>query len=1484
MKSRFAKIGLCIVILVSLLAVSFALIRPVYIGLGNYMRSKLAILNSSLNEKCGLNVSYSSLSPSILTGIKLKGIVVSDTSSGQDVLSIKKATVDFSIRNLIKGDFENALSKIVINDVNGKIVKEKNSAWIDYLIAQNLEKKKNEESEKKSIVEMLADSDINFELPCNININNLTLTFVDEQSKIDTTIFLRRILAEKTLTQGKYNIQLLGQVFGAIEKNEFSSNLYVQSSLLQKLNNSSAVIQLFNSSFNNYNFGQFGFLGEYNDAVFNFRMLPTIQNLYVELKTNFKTQESDLNLFSDNFRVSQLVRSFKSGTSLASLSGILLTSRLSVHYDWGAQKINYNASGNAILPESLIDGGLSVNYAFNGNQNYVQVSYLNALSEKIDLGFSGGVNIKALQPEGVLSINKFQLENERSIQAEIFLEPLSKGFMAFSPEIMFEDKTFTAAMFNLIPQPEGFDFDFEVYDYSHAETGETGHLTLDGNYLTASKFLQSNLNIDGMYIDSLLQTAAFFMGKNQSSFVNDASSIFKHTIFSTSVYISAEGTDYSFSIPSAIIADTVSDNKMLMVALDGNKDNIQLTRFELILDDKNIVATAHAENLIEPISKQPQTILAGMVEYNSIPYNFSGLISKDWINITGDYGLNFTFMNDLESDNLLGNFALMEFPIKLSDSSLLSFTADTNFSYNRDEKINASINKFQIESLDGISQINPVFDFVGNVDKSGVYLENISYNDLVSELAGSGFVIWDYYDSNFVNLVYDISLQDTLYNERVSLKGNITNPENKPFSTETFLKDYYISFEAELVSFRTGRFTGSTNTSDTMNANISVTGNLSNPFVSISVPRGMFTIENRPVNFSLQASVVDLELEVTSAEFQVEYTIINNVFAKFSFADWIGSLSFNFSTVVLDKTLIAPIQCSVKGIIPEENKDAVPDSFEVDIKTEKLSGTFIKSQQPISVHILKLPEETFITSSENLGLSATILSTGELTGSVINGIPFNLKLEGNLKRNIGIHFYDIDADVVRFTKLIDFDIIKFYSGKVVGDFWIRGTNKNRSFDGMVMLIPGELSMPDYFKTRAKTDIVYFSFEKNRIFTPKTRFYLKKSPVDITLSFLFNDLKFDSFNVLVETIGDAYIPININIPQVHIKGNAQADLEISVEEKSATVLGSIVVKDTTAEFGNSTITDVVTTVNQSINEDSKIYEKQFDVEVMLDVTMQSRVQVFYSTFIRGLVVPNSRVTFAYNSAQENMAIDGSVPLRSGEIIYLNSSFYIKEGRIDFSDTDIGFDPYVTIRAETRERDSQNNDVTISLSIDHQRISELTPKLTSSPAKSEKDIMELLGNFVTARSENVTSFMLATGDYALQTLLIRKVENALRDFLNFDILSIRTMVVQNALKYSMAQSSEQQGITISNFLDNTTVYIGKYFGNALYADAMLRLVYNKNRISDGSTLQGLILQPEIGFEMESPLAKIRWSLAPDLSDLSRNNFVIIPSLTLSWKFDF
>ena len=251
------------------------------------------------------------------------------------------------------------------------------------------------------------------------------------------------------------------------------------------------------------------------------------------------------------------------------------------------------------------------------------------------------------------------------------------------------------------------------------------------------------------------------------------------------------------------------------------------------------------------------------------------------------------------------------------------------------------------------------------------------------------------------------------------------------------------------------------------------------------------------------------------------------------------------------------------------------------------------------------------------------------------------------------------------------------------------------------------------------------------------------------------------------------------------------------------------------------------------------------------------------------------------------LKGDIVLRGGEVTYLSRSFYLKEGRIVLNETQNSFDPNLTIRAETRERDENDEPVTITLSAIRQNVSNFNPQLTSSPAKSENEIMSLLGQIVTAdsSSEGKIDFgnLLAAGlDFGVQVTVLRKAEDSLRDFFNFDIFSMRTMLLQNALKQSL-NTDQNTEYTFGNYFDNSTVYIGKYFGSNLYADAMLQWSYDSSKYKKDDPVSGIVFQPELGFELSAPFANIRWSYAPDLGSLL-DSFVSATSITLSWKYSF
>lgn len=1459
MKSRFFKLALCVSILFSLVATSLFFAKSVSRRLDSALRSRIETLNAGLVKNFGISISYSSLSPSILTGIGIKGIALEDAKSGRTFLTVKKATVRYSLRQILKGNFGDAVSEVVVNTATADLLPDADFPLMDLLKSISLEGTE----------------------PFKVRVNNVRVTYTDAENDFFSLCTFRRIYVGRAFSNGKYSAGFTGTLSGRYGKNSFSSNVVLESSILNEIDNSSAVVQFFNTKFNSYSVSRIGFLGEYAGSVFKLKMLPVIPNLYAEAAYDTASKDARASIRCRDFRLSHIVSGIKPRTPADLVSSLLVSVSADASYNFDTKKLGYSSGGTVVVPESKgFDGITTVSYSLNGNESFVSIPYLNASSSFFEAEYSGGIYLKTVQPDGILTVKRFLLPNGESGSAEFFLEPFENGFMVFSPEILFGEKVFTAAQMVVAPQPDGYGFDFDVYDYSHAETGEPGVLKLTGNYLTASRFLQSNISAEGMYIDSLLETVSFFLGKSTSSFVKDIAPVFRTAIFSTDVYVSSYDGDFSYSIPSAIIADTDSDSNMLVLALDGNRENIQLRQLEFIFNDQRIRAEAHAENITDAASDGVNTALSGQIEYNEIPYAFSGLIGDGWISITGDYGLNFSMMTDSDTDSILGTFALNEFPVRLKRSAISLF-ADSSFSYNAADKFNLNISRFTVKGFDGLTDNSPAFSLTGTVNKDGAVFNEISFTDTSSNLIGNGSVNWTAENGNFARADYTVMLEDSLYNEKLELTGNVSNPMKNPFSVDALLNEYSVDTMITVSRFRTGRLAGNPFLPDTMDMNITLTGNLSNPMFFLSVPSGTILLNNTPFVFSLQATVIDREFEVESAYAKWGASEISNVSARFSLKDWLGLASCRAETAVMGKTISAPVDISVKGT--KNGGEKIPGIFSIDISTQRLSGTLVRTSKPAFVHIDTAPDETKFYSSENIGVSGFVLKNGTFFAEVDNKLPLKMKIDGNVKdKNSDWRFSEITVNLAELLDAIDYDLIKLYEGTLIGEFKITGGKNGRGFDGEMQIVPAEFSMPEYFRNHARTEVIYVHLDKDRIYTPPTRCMLKRSPVDVTVIVDFSKLVFESVTILVKTVGNTYAPLNINMNQVHVKGNSQTDLEITVESNGVNVAGSIAVKDTTAEFGVSTITDVVSSFKQPVQDDS------FNVQVDLDVTMESRVQVFYGSLLRGLIVPGSEVRFSYDSADDNiMTLDGDVPIRSGEIIYLNSSFYIKEGNITFSESDAGIDPYVSLTADNLEFDEDNNEVTISISIDHQKISALSPTLTSSPSKSREEIMELLGNFVSGNSGSMSEFALSAGDLTLQTMLMRKIETGLRDFLKFDILSIRTAVVQNTVKYAFMRDSDQQGINVSNFFDNTAVYIGKYINKDLYVDAMLRLSYNKGRVNDPSTLQGLIFKPEFGFELKSEfpsIPNIRWSLAPDLSDLSLSKIMIIPSMTLSWKFNF
>ena len=228
----------------------------------------------------------------------------------------------------------------------------------------------------------------------------------------------------------------------------------------------------------------------------------------------------------------------------------------------------------------------------------------------------------------------------------------------------------------------------------------------------------------------------------------------------------------------------------------------------------------------------------------------------------------------------------------------------------------------------------------------------------------------------------------------------------------------------------------------------------------------------------------------------------------------------------------------------------------------------------------------------------------------------------------------------------------------------------------------------------------------------------------------------------------------------------------------------------------------------------------------------------------------------------------------------------KGISKFNQDDIS-NPLITINAETREKDEKGQNVKIVMDVQKQYLLDFVPRFTSVPPKSENEIRMLLGQIAVADSNSATNFLFAASDYALQSTVVRKAENKLRDLCNFDIFSVRTTILQNTIMQNMEKNnSTENNSVVSNLFGNSTVYIGKYFGNDIYFDALFHWSFDekKSDSSGSSSNQGIIFHPELGLEFDAPFADIRWGFAPDFEENFLQSWTTqSTSLTLSWHLE-
>jgi hypothetical protein len=457
----------------------------------------------------------------------------------------------------------------------------------------------------------------------------------------------------------------------------------------------------------------------------------------------------------------------------------------------------------------------------------------------------------------------------------------------------------------------------------------------------------------------------------------------------------------------------------------------------------------------------------------------------------------------------------------------------------------------------------------------------------------------------------------------------------------------------------------------------------------------------------------------------------------------------------------------------------------------------------------------------------------------------------------------------------DFDIS---SGYAVGALQIRGSLENPEFYGRFRGENLRMRVPRFLAVDIVPVDMNLVFDGSEIHFGDTIASCGSGMGVVSGDFWLEKWIPVSFALNVTVGKDRPLPFKFDLGGILAQGTASGALNIAMTDLVLNVKGDLIAQETEISLNAAEI---------AVSQEEALWE-DISVPVIADlsITTGRKVEFLWPTrefpMLQAYADLGARANIRVNSLDRSFTFTGDVKLRGGEVFYFERSFYIRNGILAFRENQNQFDPRITIRAEARDRAS-NGPVTISMVVDNAPLQSLTPRFESSPALSQTEILSLLGqNFVGAAREDGSvsnPFISSSVDFLTQSQVIRRAQGALRDLLHLDMFSIRTQFIQKAA-FSFIGLQEQPVDRIGwvgNYFDNTSVFIGKYIGSEMFAQAMLSLRYDENK----QTFGGYTFEPDFGIELRSPLGNIRWNLVPTHPETW---YLEDCSFTISWNFSF
>lgn len=1469
-----ARYKIELLIFIFILILSFSFFRPFVRSLENKLSAMRDTILTGLERTYRIRISYASLSPSILRGLSLRNVKIYDAEHNTEIADFETFSIQYRFFALLTGKTSAVLDSVSI--VNGSINFDALENEVLLAKINDILQSPSQKTVAPSDNQVRSFFSNQFE-PLSIRIKNIRIRFKDAVQSLDAWISEGHCLIDSeaiTMSMSSTTSYLNGKYPGL---GQAETAFTIEGKFNTDLSAGSAVAHFSHISTAQFGIDRLKLFTDYRNNVFTFNTMQDFQPIDFAASWDVATNNIKGTFSCKDFVPMQSVKFYTAPKSFAQFLPLTMTG--TANFAITQQALDWNTDFTFNVPtlsfSSYRIAPSKLRVTANGNNKDISISRLSLQSSDIDLYSKCAFNLDTKLPSGFFKVNTFKLPSGTSVSADIQFSTRGKDVVCTVHSLTAGEEAMLKNIgLTLTPSDKKIDYMLSAEDGYGKYTFDGSYIFDDETVTDGKGFLELHGAFDAVSIGNLYQ---FGRAAYPAADIPQAA-LLQDMQCTTEFYISSDLRSFSYNCIRLVLVSNTLNDFYALLSLKGNQSSFALT--DIDISYKNMYVRGEITADFERLN---DIIFGSNLVINSVGYQIQGFFSQNTLNVYGDYGLAVSALYDRET-GVKGSIKVAEMPLPFLP---LFLTLDSEFRYTNIKQWEYKIYDGQMSygSPTSLTQSALAMKFNGKADPSGLVFTDVTVGS--EDTLRGGVTIKARAD--------DGAQQPNYRNYRAEM--NLLSPDNNEAFTLnadfSFAERTHINGTLNIENISLARFFYTQSKGHSISASTSFSGSPEAFSFRFDLPHLSLFVRGKDLNATGTLTIENGTAVLTADKIDWGVHHITGINGNFSFADIAGMIEADYAGNAATKQMKAHINTVFTGVQPSEKEGSgilsklknLSDQFTLTTNLSNWQFGSSSGKDAVPISIIREKEVTALYAGINDEITGFVLNDGVVSLQLADSLPLRLTMDGTIKKNaLDLKISDIRADVKRVWDITGMDYVLFYSGEVLGNLDIGGKLLEPEFNGKLEGKNITVNSPHYIPEIFGPVALDIIADGSVLEVPYT--VLKGPSADLwgRCTVDFSGWVPEEVSIQCGTLGTKLGVVKTDNLLFKADGFAGCTADIIITPAQIGLYGSATFDSGYFAF--------------KFNELDKFYAKYsgtggptFDMK--LDLQLGHKAEFRWPTsdipILRTLVPTEQPLTLLVDGSSSTFSVKGNVKMRGGEVFYIKRNFYIREGNITFADMGRDIEPLISVRAEIRDRDETGEPLRLILTAKDQPLSDFNPILNSDPPRSTGEIMQLLGQVLIGDTgrENVWQNLLVTSsDILAQIGFFKKSESIIRDFLKLDAFSFRTLLLQNAIFGNLFNINKNTTLTMSNYLDNTSVYIGKYFGSAIYADALMHLShYDSKSLKNSGTKRpvynNLLFQPEIGLEMATPFFMLRWSVAPTKPDTL---FVGDAALTFSWKYSY